>query len=163
MTIKKIESPKFTECETKVHPGLRVFFGYNLFKAGTIFRSMMETKYLFKYELAAADCGILYILSTGVVINQLSLGQELGIDKATVVKIIDKLENAKLVKRDVDPADRRSKLVSLTSKGAQMLEKIKVMREEIETEVFKQFSNEDEAQLRRLVPQFLEALMNVKK
>lgn len=161
-TIKKIELPKTIECATKVHPGLRVFFGYNLFKAGMIFRSMMETKYLYKYQLAAPDCGILYILHTGVVINQLSLGQELGIDKATVVKIIDKLENAKLVKRDVDPADRRSKLVSLTPKGAQMLEKIKVMREEIEAGVFKQFTKEDEAHLRRLVPQFLEVLMNIK-
>ena len=159
---KKIESSKVTEFETKVHPGLRLFFGYNLYKAGVNFRSMMENKHLNKHDLGAADCGILYVLQTGAVVNQLTLGQELGIDKATVVKMIDKLENAKLVKRDVDPTDRRSKLVSLTAKGSQMLEKIRVIRNEIETEVFKQFSSEDEAQLRRLVPQFLEALMNIK-
>lgn len=160
--IKKIELPKVAELETKVHPGLKVFFGYSLYKAGMIFRAMMEDKHLYKYELAAPDCGILYVLSTGAVLNQLTLGQELGIDKATIVKIIDKLESAKLVKRDVDPTDRRSKLVSLTPKGAQMLEKIRVARSEVEAEVFKQFSKEDEAQLRRLIPQFLEALMNIK-
>jgi len=160
---KKVELPKVTEFETKVHPGLKVFFGYSLYKAGMIFRAMMEDKHLYKYELGAPDCGILYVLNTGAVLNQLTLGQELGIDKATIVKIIDKLENAKLVKRDVDPSDRRSKLVSLTPKGTQMLEKIRVARSEIETEVFEQFSKEDEAQLRRLIPQFLEALMNIKK
>lgn len=162
-TTKKIETPKITEYETKVHPGLKVFFGYSLYKAGIIFRSMMEEKHLNKYDLAAPDCGILYVLSTGTVLNQLTLGQEMGIDKATIVKIIDKLEGYKLVKRDVDPTDRRSKLVSLTTKGTTMLQKIRDVRSEIEIEVFSQFSKDDEAQLRRLVPQFLEALMNVKK
>lgn len=162
-TTKVIESSSVPEFETKVHPGLKVFFGYNLYKAGMIFRSLMEVNKLDKFNLAAPDCGILYVLHTGAVVNQLTLGQELGIDKATVVKIIDKLESSKLVKREVDPTDRRSKLVSLTSKGEAMLEKIRAIRNEIEGEVFKQFSNEDEAQLRRLVPQFLEALMNIKK
>lgn len=159
---KKVESAKLVEYETKVHPGLKIFFGYSLYKAGMIFRSMMEDKHLYKYELGAPDCGILYVLNTGAVVNQLTLGQELGIDKATIVKIIDKLEKAKLVKRDVDPTDRRSKLVSLTAKGSQMVEKVRLARQDVEAEAFKQFSKEDEAHLRRLIPQFLEALMNVK-
>lgn len=123
---------------------------------------MMESKHLHKYDLTAPDCGILYVLHTGSVVNQLTLGQELGIDKATIVKLIDKLEGHKLVKRDVDPTDRRSKLVSLTAKGALIIEKVRLVRTKLETEIFQQFSKEDEAQLRRLVPQFLEALMNVK-
>lgn len=159
---KNIDIAKLTEYETKVHPGLKAFFGYSLYKAGITLRALMEDKHLYKYELAAPDCGILYVLHTGSVLNQLTLGQELGIDKATIVKIIDKLEKLKLVKRDVDPTDRRSKIVSLTTKGSAMLEKIKIIRSEVETEVFKQFTKEDEAQLRRLVPQLLEALMNVK-
>lgn len=159
---KNIDTVKLTDYETKVHPGLKTFFGYSLYKAGIILRALMEDRHLYKFELAAPDCGILYVLHTGAVLNQLTLGQELGIDKATVVKIIDKLEKHKLVKRDVDPTDRRSKLVSLTAKGATMLEKIRVIRSEVETEVFKQFSKDDEAHLRRLVPELLEALMNVK-
>ncbi len=156
---KKIES----EYEIKVHPGLKVFFGYTLYKAGIIYRSLMEAKHLHKYQLAAPECGILYVLSTGNVANQLSLGQELGIDKATIVKMIDKLEKLKLVKRDVDPSDRRSKFVSLTAKGLTTLEKVRDIRNEIEEEVLGNFSKEDQAQLRRLVPELLEALLNVKK
>ena len=159
MPIKKIDN----EYETKVHPGLKVFFGYSLYKVGIIYRSLMETNYLHKYDLATPDCGILYVLSTGQVANQLSLGQELGIDKATIVKMIDKLEKMKLVKREVDPTDRRSKLVSLTAKGQSTVEKIRSIKHEIEEEVFAGFSKEDEADLRRLVPKLLEVLLNIKK
>ena len=87
----------------------------------------------------------------------------MGIDKATIVKMIDKLEKLKLVKRDVDPSDRRSKFVSLTAKGLTTLEKVRDIRNEIEEEVLGNFSKEDQAQLRRLVPELLEALLNVKK
>ncbi|MGZ3789509.1 MAG: MarR family winged helix-turn-helix transcriptional regulator [Bacteriovorax sp.] len=161
---KKIEGPKIDEvcCDTKVHPGLKIYFGYSLYKSGVLYKNLMESHHLQKYELAASECGILYVLSTGSVVNQLSLGLELGIDKASIVKIIDKLEGLKLVKRDVDPNDRRSKLVSLTSKGKTTLEQVRTMRSEVEEQVFAHFSKEDQAGLRRLVPELLEVLMNVK-
>lgn len=148
---------------TKVHPGLKVFFGYNLYKAGLIYRSLMDANHHKKYDLGSSECGILYVLSTGNIANQLSLGQELGIDKATIVKIIDKLEKAKLVKREVDPTDRRSKLVSLTVKGQATVDRLRSVRNEIEEEVFSSFSKEDGELLRRLVPELLEVLLNIKK
>lgn len=162
---KKVTKTKsiVTEYETKVHPGLKSYFGYSLYKAGIIYRTLMEERYLNKYNLAAPECGILYVLSTGSsASNQLSLGQELGIDKATIVKMIDKLEKLKFVKREVDPTDRRSKLVSLTPKGAQTLEKVQGFKAEIEKLVFASISKEDEAALKRLVPQFLEVILNIK-
>ena len=161
---KKVPVTKCVEIENdiKVHPALKVFFGYSLYKAGLIFRTLMERKHLNIYDLAAPECGILFILSKGEVANQLSVGQDMGIDKATMVKMIDKLESLKLVKRDVDPTDRRSKLISLTPKGNTTLEKIRTLRNATEDEVFTAFSKEDEAHLRRLVPQLLEVMMNIK-
>ncbi|MBY0413670.1 MAG: MarR family transcriptional regulator [Bdellovibrionales bacterium] len=161
---KKVTKTKIivSEYETKVHPGLKFFFGYSLYKAGMIYRSLMEQSYLHKYDLVAPECGILYVLGQGDVTNQLSLGQELGIDKATIVKMIDKLEKLKLVKREVDPTDRRSKFVSLTNKGRTTLEKIKELKVEIEEKVFESFPKEDVAHLKRLVPQLLEVILNIK-
>lgn len=159
--LKIIDKKKL--CELKVHPGLKSFFGYSLHKSGLILRGMMENHpLLLENELSGLHCGILYILKTGAVANQLTLGTELGIDKATIVKIIDKLEDQKLVKRVVDPKDRRSKLVSLTEKGKKFLEKVRLMRSELEEKAFATFSKEDEAHLRRLAPLFLEAVMNLK-
>lgn len=162
INFKKQKTTTIDECEIQVHPDLKGFFGYNLFKAGIIYRSIMETKYLKPFDISAPDCGILYLLGSGKSYNQLSIGQELGIDKATIVKIIDKLESLKLVKRQVDLTDRRAKLVSLTPKGFDELENIRVARMVYEEEIFKRFSKEDAKELRRLIPMLLESLMTIK-
>ena len=159
MTKKKT---KQVECATKIHPELKIFFGYSLHKSGLLYRNLVESCHLLKFGLATSECGILYILSAGKVVNQLTLGQELGIDKASIVKIIDKLEKLQLVRRDVDPSDRRSKIVSLTQKGKKTLDKVKSVRNELEDQVFSYFSKEDQNHMRRLVPQLLEVLINVK-
>lgn len=153
---------KKVEFETKVHPGLKVFFGYNLYKSGLLYRYFLESTHLQKFNLSAAESGILYILSTGSVINQLTIGLEMGIDKASIVKIIDKLEKLKLVRREVDSSDRRSKLVSLTTKGKNTVEKIKTVKNFIEDQVFSSFNKDDQDHMRRLIPQLLEVLMNIK-
>ncbi len=150
-------------CETNVHKELKVFFGYSLFKSGLILRSIMDHRNTAHFELSTPECGILYILNSGEENNQLALGQELGVDKATMVKVIDKLESHKLVKRVVDPADRRSKNVVITKKGKETLQEIKKFRKTLEKEVFSSFSKSEEEQLRNLIPKLLESIMNIKK
>ena len=158
-SIKKIDQ----SCETTVHKELKVFFGYSLFKSGQILRSIMDHRNTAHFELSTPECGILYILNSGEVSNQLALGFELGIDKATMVKVIDKLESHKLVKRVVDPEDRRSKNVTITTKGKETLQEIKKFRTALEKEVFANFSKNEEEQLRMLLPKLLESIMNIKK
>jgi len=148
--------------ELKVHPGLKIFFGYNLYKSGLLLRDHIQSVQVDKFNITAPESGVLYLLSTGSVMNQLTLGQELGIDKATIVKIIDKLEKMELVKRVVSQIDRRSKNVTLTSKGKIMIEKVRALRSEIEDEIFETFSREDKNHIRRLIPQLLEVLINKK-
>jgi DNA-binding MarR family transcriptional regulator len=96
------------------------------------------------------------------VTNQLTLGQDLGIDKATIVKIIDKLEKLNFVKREIDPTDRRAKLLSITPKGKRTLEKIREIKEETEERIFKEFSEVEKDQFKKLVPKLLEVLINLK-
>jgi MarR family transcriptional regulator for hemolysin len=161
MTEKNCKNSQ-VECATKVHPGLKAFFGYSLYKTGLLYRDIIETIHLSKFGISASESGILYILNEGNVINQLTLGHEIGIDKASIVKLIDKLEELKLVRRDVDSHDRRSKLVSLTAKGKLTVSKMSEIRTQIEEQMFTTFSKEDQKHLKRLVPQLLEVLMNVK-
>src|SRR5690349_10841317 len=49
--------------------------------------------------------------------SQLSLATNLGLDPSDVTSTIDDLEDLKLVKRSVDPSDRRRKLIAVTSRG----------------------------------------------
>ncbi|AUN97797.1 hypothetical protein C0V70_06665 [Bacteriovorax stolpii] len=161
---KKIENKLFTaqSFETTVHPGLKTFFGYSLYKSAVLYKALMEKRNHLFYNLGTPECAVLYVLSTGVVTNQLTLGQDLGIDKATIVKIIDKLEKLTFVKREVDPNDRRSKFVSLTPKGKSILDKVRKVRTELEDEVLSHFPKEDEKELRRLIPMLLEVVVNLK-
>jgi DNA-binding MarR family transcriptional regulator len=50
--------------------------------------------------------------------SQLSLATNLGLDPSDVTSTIDDLEDMELVKRAVDPADRRRKLITVTRRGA---------------------------------------------
>ena len=61
-------------------------------------------------------CGVLNLLAEGP-ISQHELGGELGIDRTTMVELIDRLEEEGLVVRRRNPADRRSYALSLTPRG----------------------------------------------
>ena len=159
--IKKIES-SFSDEQLKIHPALKGFFGYSLYKSGVHYRAIIESASS-KFELSTPQCAILYILSTGDQINQLNLGQELGIDKATMVKNIDKLESLKLVKRTVDANDRRAKFISLTEKGKKSVAEVRQFRDRQEADILEQFPKADQEHLRRLMPQLLEAILRVEK
>jgi DNA-binding MarR family transcriptional regulator len=148
--------------ETTVHPGLKNFFGYSLYKAGIIYREFSVARHRHLHNLNNPECGVLYVLSTGAITNQLTLGHDLGIDKATIVKMIDKLEQLNFVKREVDPSDRRAKLISITPKGKKILDKIAEVKAEIEERVFAEFTKDEKEKLMTLVPKLLEVLINLK-
>ena len=61
-------------------------------------------------------CGVLNLLAEGPV-SQQSLGEQLGIDRTTVVELMDELEEQGVVVRRRNPVDRRSYALHLTPKG----------------------------------------------
>ena len=66
--------------------------------------------------LSAQLCGVLNLLATGPA-SQHQLGAQLGIDRTTVVELIDELEEKGVVVRHRNPRDRRSYALSLTPRG----------------------------------------------
>ena len=66
--------------------------------------------------LSVQMCGVLNLLADGPV-SQQQLGEQLGIDRTTVVELIDDLEEQGVVERRRNPADRRSYSLHLTAKG----------------------------------------------
>lgn len=66
--------------------------------------------------LTVQMCGVLIRLAAGA-LSQHELGQQLGIDRTTVVELIDDLERKGVVERRRNPVDRRSYLLTLTPKG----------------------------------------------
>jgi len=66
--------------------------------------------------LSVRLCGVLNLLAEGP-ISQQAVGEQLGIDRTTVVELIDELEQQGIVVRRRNPADRRSYALTLTPKG----------------------------------------------
>ncbi|MFB9964464.1 MarR family winged helix-turn-helix transcriptional regulator [Sinosporangium siamense] len=53
--------------------------------------------------------------------TQLALAQAVSVDKSKLVLILDELEDAGLVRRRPDPADRRARIVEATPEGGRAL------------------------------------------
>jgi len=66
--------------------------------------------------LTVQMCGVLNYLAQGAT-SQHELGEQLGIDRTTVVELIDQLEKQGVVKRHRNPSDRRSYALVLTPRG----------------------------------------------
>ncbi|MCA2211504.1 MarR family winged helix-turn-helix transcriptional regulator [Jidongwangia harbinensis] len=63
------------------------------------------------------DFGALRVLAHRKPASQLQVAQRLGIDRTTMVAILDVLERQGLVARRPDPEDRRRNIVELTDQG----------------------------------------------
>src|SRR5579859_1242484 len=79
----------------------------------------LATRRLAPMGLSVQLCGVLNRLAVGPV-SQRELGDQLGIDRTTMVELIDDLESKQVVRRTRNPADRRSYFIVLTPKGRQV-------------------------------------------
>lgn len=144
--------------ESKVHPVLASFFGYAFTKTAMIYklRFIDDMKTL---GIIGPQCGILYILSHSGPQSQIKLGGELGIDKATMVKLIDELEKMNFVSRTSDLVDRRIKMIALTSHGKKSLPKITAIRDKNEENFLSVLTQSEQQSLKSIVAKLLKAYM----
>ncbi len=63
---------------------------------------------------------VLLALDEEPVRTQAALAQSIGADKTRIISVLDDLEQARLIRRDSDPADRRVHLLSLTTDGRRL-------------------------------------------
>jgi DNA-binding MarR family transcriptional regulator len=83
------------------------------------------------------------------------LGQQMGIDRAPMVQHIDYLEQRGLVKRTLNPRDRRAHQLMLTDKGREVLAQALALARRVEAEVLAPLSAEEQAQLNHLMNRLL--------
>lgn len=62
-------------------------------------------------------CGVLNLLKDEGPASQQEIGEQLGIDRTTMVEIVDELERNGIVRRERSARDRRSYAVTLTPGG----------------------------------------------
>lgn len=69
------------------------------------------------FGIDSKDLGALHVLRHREATSQLAVAQTLGIDRTTMVALLDDLEAHGVVARRPDPADRRRNVVELTKSG----------------------------------------------
>ena len=74
-------------------------------------------------EMTPIQYGLLSILATRPNIDQFTIGEELGLDRANVAGILQRLESRKLISRVVDPENRRRKICLATPKGLTLVKR----------------------------------------
>lgn len=146
--IKSITIP--LEDNSRFHPELKKYLGYCLYKSAVTLRGKVD-KQLGKYGLIAPQCGILALLQVEGDITQVELSTYMAIDKATMVRMIDSLEEKKLVTRVQSKTDRRANYLHITKQGIEALGKIQTERKKAEDEFLAPLEPGERAQLLALI------------
>jgi len=98
--------------------------GYHLRKAQVaIFQDFAQS--LQGLDIRPGQFGVLVLIDANPGLNQSELGEAMGVDRSTVVAVIDKLEERGLVVRRSAPNDRRSYALELTAAGCSLLARLR--------------------------------------
>ena len=75
--------------------------------------------------------------------NQETIATSLDIDRGAITKTVGKLEAKGLVVREVNSANRREKIITLTEQAAPVIEQMKVVYKDLQGVLFKGLSEDD--------------------
>jgi DNA-binding MarR family transcriptional regulator len=90
--------------------------GCLVYKARYLLKNTLQKK-LKDYNISTEQWSVLNMVYIGKGCNQKCLAEMLFKDRAALTRILDILENKKLIKKDTSPNDRREFLVYLTDSG----------------------------------------------
>lgn len=80
-------------------------------------------------------------------LDQASAAQFSGSDKATVAALLERLEDRRLVRREVDPLDRRRRKLYLTEQGENLLALVGPVVIDLNQELLSRLSQSEQADL----------------
>ncbi|GLZ02510.1 MarR family winged helix-turn-helix transcriptional regulator [Actinoplanes sp. NBRC 103695] len=106
--------------------------------------------------IASKDFGALRVLAHREPASQLRVAQTLGIDRTTMVALLDVLEPKGIITRRPAPADRRRNVVELTEQGMQTYDAAQVAHKKAESAFVSAISPNATDQLRRTLRTLVE-------
>ncbi len=147
MVAKKLRARKSPRPATAT---LSESIGFLLNKAAQFIRERFESC-LVARGLTAPQVGILSVVASRGSLTQREIGDVLRIDRTTMVQLIDRLEDLKLIARGDHATDRRSYAVGITAKGQAVLKSAMADATRIENEILHDLSERDRQILRRVL------------
>jgi DNA-binding MarR family transcriptional regulator len=89
---------------------------------------------------------LLLIHRSGETITQQELADQLKVDKASMVRVIDFLSKGGFIRRKTNPEDRRQHILQLTAKGKAVMPEIEQCVAEMNDQALKGFSTKEKKQ-----------------
>ncbi|MBO0686370.1 MAG: MarR family transcriptional regulator [Candidatus Dormibacteraeota bacterium] len=102
-------------------------------------------------DLTARQVGILTLVIEREPMSQRALGETIGVDRTTMVALVDDLERRGYVERHRDPEDRRAFLIQPTEAGAAAQKRAVELLDECERRYLAVLDPEEQRQLLQLL------------
>src|SRR5215472_12386348 len=100
------------------------------------------------YGLTGRELAVLTVLASGEPASQQQAAQRLGVDRTTMVALVDVLEDKGLVQRRAHAEDRRRNVVELTEKGRARLHEAGKAAQKTESRFLAPLSRNDAQRLK---------------
>jgi DNA-binding MarR family transcriptional regulator len=126
-----------------------------LFKHADRRMAELHAEALAPFGIQARDLGVLLAIDQGEPASQQQIAERMGVDRTTMVAIVDDLQAKGIVGRQPDPGDRRRNVVSLTPEGQRILREATTASDVAEARLLAPLSGEEGDQLRSLLARLL--------
>jgi len=121
-------------------------FGFLLHDIARLMRKRYEQRGR-PLGLTRAQAQVLAHLQRHEGINQSGLAEVLEVEPITLARLIDRMEEAGLVERRDDPADRRAHRLFLTARAAPLLEQSRAVGDAVRSEAFHGIADDEREHL----------------
>ena len=106
-----------------------------------------------------AQWKVLFRLTRFPGLRQVELAEMLDVEPITLSRIVDRLEEASLVERVRDPADRRAWRLQVTEKAKPLIAKLKTLGSDLIEDAFEGIAEDDLRKMRGVLVQVRENLI----
>jgi DNA-binding MarR family transcriptional regulator len=127
---------------------LRTLTGYRLRRANSAAMPCVQ-KVLDRFGLRRSTYSSLVVIDANPGLNQGQLADSLAIERPNIVRIIDQLEAAKLVRRTRSAEDRRAYALQVTAKGSALQRQASQALADLDRVFWEGLSDEDIRSLNR--------------
>jgi MarR family transcriptional regulator, organic hydroperoxide resistance regulator len=133
-----------------VRSGMDGFLGYHL-RLAYLAISRHFAKVMAPVDLTQKQLGVLWLIGANGGVSQVTIARELGMDRASMMAIVDRLQDRGLVVRERSRHDGRRQELYLTPQGRKVLAKAKTIIGKHERWMTERFREDEVATLMQLL------------
>jgi DNA-binding MarR family transcriptional regulator len=117
-----------------------------------VFQDFIRT--LAPVDIRPAQYSVLVVIAANPGLSQSDLADRLGIERARLVRVLDKLEKRGLTQRLASPTDRRSHALRLTREGQKLLKRATILAAAHEAKLIEKLGPEQRKSMLELLKHF---------